>query len=157
MTPLSAHPRACGENTAFSPSTKSQTGSSPRVRGKLPPRARGWFRGGLIPARAGKTGQADRDFLHSGAHPRACGENSMLPGANCSYQGSSPRVRGKLNRLTDVQDTFRLIPARAGKTLPRWHRRRAGPAHPRACGENDRCVIHSTAQVGSSPRVRGKH
>ena len=29
-------------------------------------------------------------------------------------------------------------------------------AHPRVCGENDRCVNHSTAHVGSSPRMRGK-
>ena len=32
---VEAHPRVCGENIAFSPSTKSHTGSSPRVRGKL--------------------------------------------------------------------------------------------------------------------------
>ena len=50
-----AHPRACGENTARAPGLIATSGSSPRVRGKLPaPRIR-LPEAGLIPARAGKT------------------------------------------------------------------------------------------------------
>ena len=51
----SAHPRACGENGTSRNTYRPRWGSSPRMRGKLPPRAVGWFRGGLIPAHAGKT------------------------------------------------------------------------------------------------------
>ena len=70
--------------------------------------------------------------------------------------GSSPRVRGKPQTRIDLREISRLIPARAGKTLPRddMHARRA--AHPRACGENVREVSLTAIPAGSSPRVRGK-
>ena len=50
-----AHPRACGENTSPGCRRARGAGSSPRVRGKPQPRARGVGAGRLIPARAGKT------------------------------------------------------------------------------------------------------
>ena len=49
------HPRACGEHTINHPSFRADDGSSPRVRGTLPPAAprRPLWR--FIPARAGNT------------------------------------------------------------------------------------------------------
>ena len=50
-----AHPRVCGENEVGVKVTADLEGSSPRVRGKQPLRVVLVPRGGLIPARAGKT------------------------------------------------------------------------------------------------------
>ncbi|EFW09825.1 hypothetical protein HMPREF9005_1184 [Actinomyces sp. oral taxon 178 str. F0338] len=51
-------------------------GSSPRVRGKLRRARRHLRKGGLIPARAGKTRRKPTARIARTAHPRACGENS---------------------------------------------------------------------------------
>ena len=51
-----AHPRACGENLSPVPAGWAQDGSSPRVRGKRGRADAPCRGGGLIPARAGKTG-----------------------------------------------------------------------------------------------------
>ena len=160
-------------------STKSASvaGSSPRVRGKRKvfEVARWVFR--LIPARAGKTSNAAPNAHPTTAHPRACGENLEASPGIVLLQGSSPRVRGKLGGgargppwggssprvrgkpagTAAHPDVDGLIPARAGKTsgaAPRNHR---GTAHPRACGENWTIELNCARQIGSSPRVRGKH
>ena len=73
-----AHPRACGENGALPATGMSVEGSSPRMRGKRIFAL--WIENpaGLIPAHAGKTAYSQAlDHTHT-AHPRACGENTML-------------------------------------------------------------------------------
>ena len=114
-------------------------------------------RPGLIPARAGKTGAPARRHQGDWAHPRACGENLLLKAINQFSQGSSPRVRGKHESVGSLGRVSRLIPARAGKTRRGGGRARCTAAHPRACGENRARLARAPAQVGSSPRVRGKH
>ena len=152
----SAHPRACGENPAFTAMLAMLAGSSPRVRGKH-------SRGGgadhfsrLIPARAGKTCGGARSRSPPGAHPRACGENDGGFVAPLVVEGSSPRVRGKRALVLDCDFEGRLIPARAGKTFVGCTSSPSGSAHPRACGENVALSVRRTARAGSSPRVRGK-
>ena len=71
--------------------------------------------------------------------------------------GSSPRVRGKHDRINVAVATVGLIPARAGKTSSYRVRGRRTPAHPRACGENGSAQKDGSVLAGSSPRVRGKH
>ena len=151
-----AHPRACGENSTASATSRCWSGSSPRVRGKRGDQGPPAGGGGLIPARAGKTGSRSQACGPAPAHPRACGENSASDPPWLGSTGSSPRVRGKPQTRIDLREISRLIPARAGKTLPRddMHARRA--AHPRACGENVREVSLTAIPAGSSPRVRGK-
>ena len=73
-----------------------------------------------------------------------------------SFRGSSPRVRGKLPLHIGVAVGLGLIPARAGKTSSRPVTRPGTRAHPRACGENTAVRARSSADHGSSPRVRGK-
>ena len=70
--------------------------------------------------------------------------------------GSSPRGRGKRAHAAHRGARQRLIPARAGKTLPMWPAVGRLRAHPRAGGENtsSRCVF--MYRLGSSPRGRGK-
>ena len=131
-----AHPRACGENRLIHWPTRTRVGSSPRVRGKRhgdEPRQRCQ---GLIPARAGKTFRGEKEAGGGAAHPRACGENAPGRGAHASVSGSSPRVRGKLDRTPVGTPAPGLIPARAGKTFFSFTLSFIGTAHPRACGEN---------------------
>ena len=92
----------------------------------------------------------------SAAHPRACGENDALTARYMRGDGSSPRVRGKLDSGVHHSSPQGLIPARAGKTgagVPAGGRSRA---HPRVCGENGCSSRVAPSHIGSSPRVRGK-
>ena len=73
-----------------------------------------------------------------------------------TFTGSSPRVRGKPPGRGVARAAMGLIPARAGKTLQVSEPRMPSSAHPRACGENARRSGLTTADDGSSPRVRGK-
>ena len=69
------HPRVCGENIAILLSPTTQTGSPPRVRGKLRlihdelPSDR------ITPACAGKTFEEVGACAGKKDHPRVCGEN----------------------------------------------------------------------------------
>ena len=152
----SAHPRACGENPAFTAMLAMLAGSSPRVRGKHPRNNDHREPRGLIPARAGKTRRRGGASRRRRAHPRACGENKVLRSRGGGPPGSSPRVRGKHDRSGGQAHGLRLIPARAGKTVHRRRRHRGRSAHPRACGENSSVRAPVPATTGSSPRVRGK-
>ena len=152
----SAHPRACGENLNLADPASFPLGSSPRVRGKLPPGARADTASRLIPARAGKTRSSAPSTPPCPAHPRACGENRESPCDWHGVRGSSPRVRGKLRPPTQGARAPGLIPARAGKTPCGPGGPRTWRAHPRACGENPRQPAVMTNKAGSSPRVRGK-
>ena len=71
-------------------------GSSPRMRGKRESVANLGAAAGLIPAHAGKTPLPTLTSRRTAAHPRACGENSTMPGRVLEEAGSSPRMRGKL-------------------------------------------------------------
>ena len=151
-----AHPRACGENSTASATSRCWSGSSPRVRGKRGDQGPPAGGGGLIPARAGKTGSRSQACGPAPAHPRACGENSASDPPWLGSTGSSPRVRGKLGERPTVVGLDGLIPARAGKTPDSNRPARDQPAHPRACGENATSRRHARTAGGSSPRVRGK-
>ena len=73
-----AHPRVCGEHEAGRRPGHDQTGSSPRLRGALFPFAM-WSREfRLIPASAGSTVSSARSAPRMRAHPRVCGEHSVL-------------------------------------------------------------------------------
>ena len=150
------HPRACGANPRALQSVRAATGSSPRVRGKRGgrPHARTGVR--IIPARAGQTPQCPQTTCPYSDHPRACGANYCSARLKSRAHGSSPRVRGKPDRVVRVPDVGRIIPARAGQTVFRGQAHRQVPDHPRACGANPVTVIFQPSVVGSSPRVRGK-
>ena len=130
-------------------------GSSPRVRGTLPlPLA---SRSGIrfIPARAGNARSDPRRHPSLSVHPRACGERLREGDLDCPRLGSSPRVRGTLDRETGDIATERFIPARAGNAPMRSLSYPTRAVHPRACGErNDKREL-TVLPNGSSPRVRG--
>ena len=151
-----AHPRAGGENALSDAPSLIECGSSPRGRGKHQPRNWRKPRGGLIPARAGKTSEAVRHTHTRRAHPRAGGENQTNRNTGGGELGSSPRGRGKLDTMSRGWTCTRLIPARAGKTSSGCGPSSNAPAHPRAGGENYPDSPMGGEERGSSPRGRGK-
>ena len=135
----------------------SPPGSSPRMRGKQG----GWQQPNLcariIPAHAGQTLAALGLRSMPSDHPRACGANA---GSNCAAtnsNGSSPRMRGKLDGRGDFGCARRIIPAHAGQTHQDAENHVLPADHPRACGANDVNKRFMGNGPGSSPRMRGKH
>ena len=147
----------CGENRTARGVSTTGLGSSPRVRGKRPRGRVCAYRGGLIPACAGKTAGAGAAAAKAWAHPRVCGENAFPSSSPPLDMGSSPRVRGKPSGSFYLRFHVGLIPACAGKTETRLLTCQLVVAHPRVCGENSRTMRISSHDAGSSPRVRGKH
>ena len=74
---LSEHPRVCGENEWNTASPITQTGTSPRMRGKRPQHPAPTAYRGNIPAYAGKTILLSSRSRTSPEHPRVCGENCV--------------------------------------------------------------------------------
>ena len=150
------HPRACGENLLCRYVWIEQLGSSPRMRGKRNCRSFADGRLGFIPAHAGKTLHRVALQVRVAVHPRACGENRSSRVSRPTTDGSSPRMRGKLEALQGRPVRHGFIPAHAGKTASSPSRSCPESVHPRACGENTVSVVAPRARSGSSPRMRGK-
>ena len=111
------HPRVCGENLGLSRYVAGITGTSPRMRGKQSRPVSRRSRGGEhprvcgenettniptalgdrnIPAYAGKTRVGELKSFLPEEHPRVCGENHRHANSKPYIQGTSPRMRGKL-------------------------------------------------------------
>ena len=89
-------------------------------------------------------------------HPRACGANCQTLNIECGLDGSSPRMRGKLQHHRREERPRRIIPAHAGQTVCGARSIFAATDHPRACGANIFEMVASQPVSGSSPRMRGK-
>ena len=150
------HPRVCGENILPWQVRIWNSGSPPRVRGKLFKPLYAVLLLWITPACAGKTCLPWRQDRPSWDHPRVCGENYKGRHRFGSFQGSPPRVRGKpwVNPL--VTDVSGITPACAGKTHSFFPRSGTDRDHPRVCGENCSPVASKIFTWGSPPRVRGK-
>ena len=149
------HPRVCGEHASLPPCRNTHRGSSPRVRGTLLVPGRRLVRRGIIPACAGNTPRSWGRQAATGDHPRVCGEHFYSIAVGTKVKGSSPRVRGTLDRVGAHDGGEGIIPACAGNTHGAdysWLSRRD---HPRVCGEHDTRQHHKGWCLGSSPRVRG--
>ena len=131
------HPRSRGENTTPLTAHSTRCGSPPLARGKpgqelLP---RDPVR--ITPARAGKTLIEDDLYAADTDHPRSRGENNRRPSGPGHPGGSPPLARGKPCHGTRRSCTFRITPARAGKTAEVSLEPRGRADHPRSRGEND--------------------
>ena len=91
------HPRACGEKYGREKRIQLYSGSPPRVRGKDPSGRNVGDCTGITPARAGKSSSAGKRRTDDWDHPRACGEKIIYGSGIFFFQGSPPRVRGKVN------------------------------------------------------------
>ena len=112
------HPRSRGEHEVAKKWAQRGRGSSPLARGApslevaLPLFVR------IIPARAGSTAQdagVEDPMLD---HPRSRGEHAKRSGHHDLQKGSSPLARGAQHARTWIALAARIIPARAGSTLP---------------------------------------
>ena len=130
------HPRVCGEKQNMLMQMGYNTGSPPRVRGKVFVVAWCPIAAGITPACAGKRQKGKCKHHETRDHPRVCGEKRHRLLLTRSTLGSPPRVRGKVF----VSTLCRCV---------RWD-------HPRVCGEKMCIVLFSVFHLGSPPRVRGK-
>ena len=115
------HPRVCGEKFYVDEVLPGDTGSPPRVRGKvmifpeMPCSRR------ITPACAGKSEAKEFACKDGRDHPRVCGEKTLLDIRRFLHRGSPPRVRGKVNKFLTFLLTIGITPACAGKRLKRSH------------------------------------
>ena len=135
----------------------SGTGSPPQVRGKqiFSPFSFSAYR--ITPAGAGKTGLGGAAKAIGTDHPRRCGENAHANNKQPTAAGSPPQVRGKQWPLGASVRVFGITPAGAGKTRRRTIANTCPEDHPRGCGENSVVWVFGVRQMGSPPRMRGKH
>ena len=112
---------------------------------------------GIIPARAGFTG--DTFAIHQGRwdHPRSRGVYVLPYTMNSVGLGSSPLARGLRSPLPQNPLYSRIIPARAGFTRarPRWQVEDRD--HPRSRGVYVPGGVVLANTSGSSPLARGLH
>ena len=109
-----------------------------------------------IPAWAGETysqRQAGREY---GVYPRVGGGNPGLNPVAPTYEGLSPRGRGKLRSPLLLAQHHRSIPAWAGETPPLTAPGEVSRLYPRVGGGNAANKSPETLASGLSPRGRGK-
>ena len=151
----SDHPRGCGEHLSRPFSVSRSRGSSPRMRGALVPLETVRNLVGIIPADAGSTITDRYLFSSIQDHPRGCGEHTIKAVYVMPVRGSSPRMRGAPEGVTQGQRRARIIPADAGSTNTVHGYASASMDHPRGCGEHACKVAGVGPDEGSSPRMRG--
>ena len=151
----SAHPRSRGEHLPSAQDLVKLQGSSPLTRGALVGQVLHRELRGLIPAHAGSTMMTYPEWKIATAHPRSRGEHLRGGRALRCAEGSSPLTRGAPGSVTEEPLVGGLIPAHAGSTTDRHHRRPRRRAHPRSRGEHESNPSASTAPGGSSPLTRG--
>ena len=156
IRPWSDHPRACGANWVLGQHVNVAPGSSPRMRGKPMTRCSRCSGIRIIPAHAGQTPPPTGWKRGEPDHPRACGANTRASEVCCNDDGSSPRMRGKLEATVAELSKTRIIPAHAGQTPVLSLCIISVADHPRACGANSDNSSTTTSKSGSSPRMRGK-
>ena len=110
------HPRMCGEHLFGPVMTVWFLGSSPHVRGTLMMALYQSAKKGIIPACAGNTGTILRIDKRLGDHPRMCGEHAFFHWFDAPTLGSSPHVRGTLEKPFRLRTGHGIIPACAGNT-----------------------------------------
>ena len=152
----SDHPRSCGANRACRSLTQCRSGSSPLVRGQLQERISKLAHMRIIPARAGPTAGAHQQAGAHADHPRSCGANQAIMLRSVRVIGSSPLVRGQPAERDTAERDDRIIPARAGPTMPESEANARRADHPRSCGANRTRHRTITRRCGSSPLVRGQ-
>ena len=150
------HPRVCGEKRRLASSCTGFRGSPPRVRGKVRAGCPAGLPDRITPACAGKSSTRAKTALTRRDHPRVCGEKRILKVYDFEFQGSPPRVRGKVVSSCVSPLTVGITPACAGKSLLGIACALSERDHPRVCGEKcsmSHCVL---SLYGITPACAGK-
>ena len=109
----------------------------------------------IIPARAGFTPRERAPAARDRDHPRSRGVYSRACSCSQVVIGSSPLARGLPPAPAVTMPWFRIIPARAGFTLPVAGSGRSVGDHPRSRGVYAPGATHTAPRCGSSPLARG--
>ena len=149
------HPRVCGEQHFPERKVTIDRGSSPRVRGTGAVSGHDYGTRRFIPACAGNSRPAPSRRWCRTVHPRVCGEQPRRRRKKQGSSGSSPRVRGTVKGLVEIDPAVRFIPACAGNRPQSGATAFPRPVHPRVCGEQWLTAAPHLPVAGSSPRVRG--
>ena len=150
-----AYPRVCGATPSREAHGQTRRGLSPRVRGNLLGHSRAGCSDGPIPACAGQPDQSLAGRSPGGAYPRVCGATRLKNIGHGHDHGLSPRVRGNLEQVIEVDTNFGPIPACAGQPRRRQPETYATAAYPRVCGATPLVRRVPFVGKGLSPRVRG--
>ena len=163
VSPGSSERRACGITPAYAGKSHQMYmgvvcshGSPPRMRGKglFFISSHRFF--GITPAYAGKRVTSHFSNRSATDHPRVCGEKAEWFRANRYYEGSPPRMRGKVGLPPPFLSMRRITPAYAGKSPKFRNRLDVYKDHPRVCGEKTYRDSPTYPAAGSPPRMRGK-
>ena len=119
------HPRSRGVYACTTSIPCTRRGSSPLARGLPIPVIERHALLRIIPARAGFTRRGTRCAVGRTDHPRSRGVYSCRFLTPVVAMGSSPLARGLLLIGGDAAATVRIIPARAGFTIPSPRRTRS--------------------------------
>ena len=130
-------------------------GSSPLARGLRVRRLGSAGDGGIIPARAGFTSASRALSCQPGDHPRSRGVYRYSGLSALTRAGSSPLARGLPADNSDQPPQNRIIPARAGFTVPLCRYGLPAPDHPRSRGVYFLMGMEDSRAEGSSPLARG--
>ena len=149
------HPRSRGVYPAGEPPACAPGGSSPLARGLRFEEVGGGGVGGIIPARAGFTGDSPAPSPAPTDHPRSRGVYASSCCGTAAASGSSPLARGLPRRTQYCHFCGRIIPARAGFTRSRSALAVTGRDHPRSRGVYADPPAQCRAPPGSSPLARG--
>ena len=149
------HPRSRGVYRPAEILTAYAPGSSPLARGLPTPLLRSRRLRQIIPARAGFTGLGNVSGGRHQDHPRSRGVYGGYGWVTRHEEGSSPLARGLLSEPSAHTKKGRIIPARAGFTCRRSHRRRGTSDHPRSRGVYTTIYEMAGGPYGSSPLARG--
>ena len=111
---------------------------------------------GIIPTRMGTSTQDRIYTTFSQDHPHAYGDKTMRCYVRRAQNGSSPRVWGQADDLTDTNGGKRIIPTRMGTSLSYILRWILIEDHPHAYGDKFLHRSIFSLSRGSSPRVWGQ-
>ena len=125
------------------------------MRGTLAEESQPLLRNRFIPAYAGNTLISCAWTNWVSVHPRVCGEHAFRRTCRSDSAGSSPRMRGTLDKTLFDQMLERFIPAYAGNTYSSFYFFSPFSVHPRVCGEHLFSTNSYSLNIGSSPRMRG--
>ena len=149
------HPRSRGVYARWQGRLRAWRGSSPLARGLRHVRHRSADGERIIPARAGFTASGGTCGRGRRDHPRSRGVYRAPRPGTPRRLGSSPLARGLRLPARGDHNHLRIIPARAGFTLPSRCASTTRKDHPRSRGVYAMTDPSLDAIVGSSPLARG--
>ena len=150
------NPRGRGGDLLAWRTDADQGGQSPRARGRLSAIPAGTSSEGAIPAGAGETTGVYWWWAPGRGNPR--GRGGDCPGRSSweTWEGQSPRARGRRGIASLSVRDERAIPAGAGETGWSWCGSSGSRGNPRGRGGDCDSNHENRSSWGQSPRARGR-